>query len=388
MPSGLKPVRRELATGEVRTYWYHRATGKRLEHDPTSAAGLLEVAALDAKAEQPKAVAGLPGGSLAALFAAYIDSPDFSGLKERTRADYLAVRDWIGPEALKKSIVKLITAQQVLALRDKAAKAKGRRFGNYVLQVLRLVIDWGRIRGWRADNPAMGLKQIRKPTGEAHLNRAWLETEVEAFAAAAPPQLLVPFALGLFAGMRQGDALKLTWAAYDGGCVRWVAGKNDERCAAPATGLFKAILDAARERHRLEVKQAAAERRGRAALQVCVSSNSTPWTESGFRASFFKLIAKLETKGELQPGCTYQGLRHTIATFARDGQESEFRIAAAIGDRSTAMAAIYGRDADRAVAQAAVLGDVQKRFENSAWKTGVENASRGQGAGRANPLKR
>jgi hypothetical protein len=34
-------------------------------------------------------------------------------------------------------------------LRDKAAKAKGRRFGNYVLQVVRLVLEWGKERGWR-----------------------------------------------------------------------------------------------------------------------------------------------------------------------------------------------------------------------------------------------
>jgi hypothetical protein len=34
VPKGLKPVKRKLATGEVRTYWYHRATGKALAHDP------------------------------------------------------------------------------------------------------------------------------------------------------------------------------------------------------------------------------------------------------------------------------------------------------------------------------------------------------------------
>ncbi len=362
MPKGLKPVRARLATGEVRTYWYHRATGKRLERDPATAEGLLEVAKLDAKAKKPEQIAGLPGGSLAALWVEYAASPDFTGLKPRTRSDYKAVRDWLGPGA-ERATVKLITPRDVLALRDRAAKAKGRRFGNYTLQVLRLVLEWGRPRGWRDDNPAAGIKQIRKPTGEGNLNRAWLESEVEAFARAAPAHLLVPFALGLFAGMRQGDALRMTWAAYDGSTLRWTASKNGEHCAAPVTGLFRVVLQAARDR------------RGQA-LQIAVTSLGRPWTASGFRASFFKLIAKLEAAGELQPGCTYQGLRHTIATFARDGQESEFRIAAAIGDRSTAMAGVYGRDADRAKAQGAVLGDVQARFANSVWKTEVENAPR------------
>lgn len=379
VPSGVKPVRRRLATGEVKTYWYHRATGKPLKRDPATAEGLLEVAALDAKAKREEAVQGLPGGSLAALWADYAQSPEFRGLKPRTRDDYERVRDWIGPGA-ERAIVKLITTREVIALRDRAYKARRRRFGNYVLQVLRLLLEWGRLRGWRDDNPAMGVPQIRKPKGEGYLNRAWTETEVEAFARAAPPQVLVPFALGLFAGMRQADALGCTWGAFDGSSLRWRAGKNDEPCIAPVNGAFRAVLLEARERARAARAAAEAAKRKRPVpLHIALTSRATPWTQSGFRAVFFKLIRELETAGQLAPGCTFQGLRHTIATFARDGEETEFRIAAAIGDRSTAMAAVYGRDADRQRAQHAVLSDVQARFGNTAWKTPVENASGEQG---------
>ena len=109
-------------------------------------------------------------------------------------------------------------------------------------------------------------------------------------------------------------------------------------------------------------------------MQISVNAYGQPWTASGFRASFFKRVRKLEKEGVLKPGCTFHGLRHTIGTFARDGEESEFRIAAAIGDKTTAMAAIYGRDADRLKAQDAILGDLQKRFANIDWKTRLENA--------------
>jgi hypothetical protein len=51
---------------------------------------------------------------------------------------------------------------------------------------------------------------------------------VEAFARNCPPQLLVPFALGLFAGMRQGDALSVTWAAYNGAQLSWT-GQQERR---------------------------------------------------------------------------------------------------------------------------------------------------------------
>jgi integrase len=365
VPKGLKPVRRTLADGSSRLYWYHRASGRRLEHDPETAEGLLEVAGLDAQAKAVEAVSGHSTGSLAALWAAYRESPEWRGLKPRTRSDYQAVRDWLGSGA-ERAIVKAITGPQVLALRDKAAKAKGRRFGNYVLAVVRLVLEWGRERGWRADNPAMRLKSIRKPKGERKVNRAWSANEVEAFADGCPAQIALPFALGLFAGMRQGDALSVTWAAYNGATITWHASKNDELCVAPVAVALKAMLEGAKEAHRKAKVPA---------LQIAVNAYGQPWTQSGFRASFFKRVRALQGKGLLNPGCTFHGLRHTIGTFARDGEESEFRIAAAIGDKTTAMAAIYGRDADRLKAQAAILGDLQQRFANIEWKTQMENAS-------------
>jgi integrase len=358
VPRGLKPVRRKLATGEVRVYWYHRDTGERLRFDPATAEGFLEVAALDARSQAIEAVSEVPKGSLAALWLGYTASPEWRGLKPRTRSDYQAVREWLGDSA-QKATVKLVTPAQILSLRDKAAAVKGRRFGNYVLAVVRLVLEWGRLRGWRNDNPAMGLKSIRKPKGQANVNRAWRAEEVEAFVRGCPPQILAPFALGLFAGMRQGDALSVTWAAYNGVNLTWCASKNDELCVAPVTGVFKAILDGALEaQHRAAIP----------ALQIAVNAFGQTWTESGFRASFFKRVRRLTAEKTLQPGCTFHGLRHTIGAFARDGAESEFRIAAAIGDKTTAMAAIYGRDANRLEAQSAVLGDVQRRFAAIEWK--------------------
>lgn len=354
VPKGLKPVRRKLADGSVRLHWYHRATGKALKHDPATAEGLLEVKALDDRAKVGLAVAGAAAGSYAALWSAYRESPEWRTLKPRTRSDYQAVRDWLGDAAASKPLATL-TPADVLKLRDKAGTQKGRRFANYVVAVLRLTIEWGRPRGHCKVNPAAGLKAIRKPIGEKEVNRAWKPGEVQAFMEAAPPQLLVPFALGLFAGMRQGDALRVTWSAYDGLALRWIASKNGEACLASVSWTFKAILDAAKGR------------RGWA-LQVAVTSAGTPWTASGFRASFFKLLRALRAAGAIEPGCTFHGLRHTIGSMARDGAETDFRIACAIGDRTTAMAAIYGRDADRQQAQVAILDGIQKRFANIEWK--------------------
>jgi integrase len=361
VPKGLKPVQRRLATGEVRVYWYHRATGRRLENDPRTAAGLLEVRTLDDRAKALSDARRAATGTIAALWDLYRQSPEWRGLKPRTRSDYQAVRDWLGPAA-EKAVLRAITTKHVVGLRDKAFDAKGRRFANYVVQVLRMLFKWGKLRNQLDGNPAAEVPAIRKPIGAAKVNRAWSAAEVNAFRAAAPPQLLIPFALGLFAGMRQGDALLVTWKAYDGTALRWIAGKNGEACMAPVSGPLRDVLEAAKAR------------RGDV-LQIAVTSEGSTWTPSGFRASFFKLVRKLVKEGKLQPCCTFHGLRHTLAAGARDAGESESRVAAAIGDRSPAMAQIYGRDADRQGAQMAILEATQQRFANSEWKTRMENAS-------------
>lgn len=197
---------------------------------------------------------------------------------------------------------------------------------------------------------------IRKPSGEASLNRARSATVVEAFLAEALFHAALPFALAVFAGMRQGDALGVTWAAYDGARLRWRARKNGELCEAPVTGVFHAMLEAAKAN------------RGET-LQIAVTSSGTPWSASGYRAVFFRLVRRPTAAGQLGEGYTFHGARHTIGSFARQAQETDWRVSAAIGDRSIHMAGIYGRDADRTTAQAKVLGAVQQRFQNIDWKT-------------------
>lgn len=364
MPKGLKPVRAKLADGRKVTYWYHRATGQRLKHDPETAEGLLEVAALDKRAQAIAPVAGFAAGFAAGSFAAlwleyrgdpkdqkkHPSSPEWLALKPRTKKDYQKVRDWMGVAA-ERAIVKQMTSKQILQLRDKAFRERGVRFGNYVLQVVRLVLTWSKPHGWLGEqgNPAMELKQIKRAKGQKIANRAWSETEVNEWLRDCPFHLLVPFCLGLFAGMREGDALVVTRKAYNGHTINWIASKNDEHCTAPVTGILKDVLDQA-----TAVKVSA--------VQLALNSRGLPWTESGFRASFFKRVKALTEAGRLEAGCTFHGLRHTIGTFARQGGESSFRVAAAIGDRSPAMAEIYGRDADRQTAQVEVLRGVQARF--------------------------
>jgi integrase len=77
------------------------------------------------------------------------------------------------------------------------------------------------------------------------------------------------------------------------------------------------------------------------------NSRGLPWTESGFRASFFKKIRELETAQLVQPGLTFHGLRHTVATILAEAGVSAEDIAAVLGQESSEMAEHYSKEADR-----------------------------------------
>jgi integrase len=359
VPKGIKPVKKRLASGIIQVYHYHRATNTRLEHDPWTATGLLEIAALDARqaALETAVIASVPK-SFASLWRAY-RAAEFTRLRLRTRMDYDNVREWLG-DAMEQRAVKSFTPEKIYALRDLALNQRGQRFANYVVAVLRIVFKWGGQRGWIKGNPAALVEAIPRASDARVVNRRLELDEVEALLSADTPKaLLLPICLALFASMREGDALKITTAAYDGSFLRYTASKNQEPCKVPAFGLLKQLLDARMDENY-------------DCLQIVVQRSKRPFTESGFRASFFKWVRSLVEDGKVRSGITFHGLRHTVGSLARDLGHSEFEVSAAIGDRSTAMAALYGRDALRQSAQIRVLKATGEHFAHINLETKLE----------------
>src|SRR3984893_7297295 len=113
-----------------------------------------KIAALaDAKAAKEKP------GTLGLLICDYRKSPVFQDLAPKTQRDYQAIFDYLRPIA--DTLIVRFDRPLVVRIRDKAA-SKGRRFGNYVKAVLSLLFAWGLERGYLADNPASGIKAIRR----------------------------------------------------------------------------------------------------------------------------------------------------------------------------------------------------------------------------------
>ncbi|EFO31162.1 integrase family protein [Roseibium sp. TrichSKD4] len=79
---GINTIKRKLATGEVRTYYYHRATGKRLQGLPGSPEFLASIAAAEASTRQRDK------GTLAGLIREFQQTAKWRRLAESTKAEY------------------------------------------------------------------------------------------------------------------------------------------------------------------------------------------------------------------------------------------------------------------------------------------------------------
>jgi hypothetical protein len=187
---------------------YHRKTRTSVDLDKApigSAEFLAECARIAALAEAK--VAKEKPGTLGLLICDYRKSPVFQDLAARTRADYQTHFDYLRPIA-DTPLVRF-DRPLVVRVRDKAAASKGRRFGNYLKATLSVIFGWGRERGYLADNPASGIKAIRRQKGAPEANRPWSDQERDAVIDAAPAHMRPAIALMMFTGLGPKDALTL-----------------------------------------------------------------------------------------------------------------------------------------------------------------------------------
>jgi len=330
-------------------YAYHRKTGERIRAPFGTAAFLAEIEHLD-KTQPPDPTPG----TLGALIHAYRRSPEFLELAERTRRDYQKVFDYLRP--LDSDPVLMMTAVQVIEIRDAAFQAHKRRFANYTVQVLRIIQTWGATRGLIEINAAAGVALLRRPRGTPKANRAWSDDEFPTVLDAATGGLKVAVALGGFAGMREGDAIRVQRSADDGAWLRWTQRKTGNLVELPVHPELRRILDDAYGVH----ADAAVK-----PLTLVVGLRGRPYTSNGFQRMFFGLIRRLEDEGKVRAGLTFHGLRHTAGKLLADQGVDPRTIAALLGHKTLQMAAHYSDEADRKKRAAAAVAKLRPRTKVS-----------------------
>jgi integrase len=283
---GINSITKTLADGTKRTYWYAWKGGPPLRGEP----GTPEFVHSYNEAIARKVAT--PQGTLVSPLRAYQASGEFSGLAERTRADYIkhikAIEKEFGDFPLS-GLTDRRTRGIFMAWRDRLA-AKSRRQADYAWQVFARVLSWALDRGLVLANPcARGGRLYRG----SRADRIWTADDEAAFLKSAPAHFHLPLLLALWTGQRQGDLLRLLWSAYDGTHIRLRQSKTGARVVIPVGAPLKATLDAAAKRSPI----------------ILTSRAGKPWTSHGFRASWSIARSKAGIVG-----VTFNDLRGTAVT--------------------------------------------------------------------------
>jgi integrase len=244
---GVNAVRKRLASGGVQMYYYHRATGTRLDGTPGSPQFIAGFAAAEAKTRERNI------GTLSALIRAFEETKQWRRLAESTKAEYVRVlKFWdkdYGTVPYRALEDKAFRAD-VIKWHDAFSDEKPREADNRVT-ILARVLSWAAADGPLTVNVLDGFERAY------HCYRSdliWLPEHVSAFMEVAAPEMRLAMVLALHTGQRQGDIRKMAWSAYDGDAITLRQGKAKRLGRAapitriPCTKALKSTLDAAPRR--------------------------------------------------------------------------------------------------------------------------------------------
>jgi integrase len=291
LPKGVWFQKKRLADGRTVRYGYFgRGPGTEalgLEGSPEFHTRLAEVLS---RAPQE--------GKVSYLVWRYLQSKEFSALRDRTRGDYRKHLDRIRAKFGTLSLGAMAApqiAQHIYAWRDELAEASPRQ-ADYAVSVLGAMLAWGVKRGFLNHNRAAGIEDVYKPDRTANV---WSEDQESAFLKDAPAPIARAFILAVETGLAQEDVLVLPWSAVRGNLIVARRLKNGTPVAVPISPKLRATLDGAP--------------RGDS-LTILTKADGLPFDPkgNGLRSLFRLATAKAEVTGR-----TFHDLRRTFVTRRR-----------------------------------------------------------------------
>lgn len=286
---GLNSVSKRLADGSRVTYWYAWKGGPRLPGKPGDPAFV----AAFAKAVQDRRTPSAE--TLSTLVSRYRASPEFTGLADATRREWVRWLDRIMADDVADPLAigglpwaalddRRVRAD-LLAWRDQWADRP--RTADYGVQVLSRVLGWAVSRGLLALNAAAGIEQLYAAD---RADQIWTPAEVERFAAAAKsPEVAAIVRLACVTGLRREDLAGLMWTHVGEFAIVKPTGKSRGRRTAviPLLDDARQLLVEIREQQarRHAALCASAERKKRPApprpATVLSNTRGRPWSVNG-----------------------------------------------------------------------------------------------------------
>lgn len=304
MLPGVHRVRVSVAKGRAE-YWYAWRGGPRILAVKARSDAELDAALpahVSAATEAYRAAVKPPAPKhvLDGLITAYLASPDFAKLGERTKSDqqkHLSVvrKRWaeLPLEALKAEGMR----KAILDWRDTYGKTP--KTADDYMGALGRVLSWAKARG---DIPANPLEKAPRIYHANRAERVWTKADLIALLKGQSAEFRRAVLLAAFTGIRLGDLVELTWKEVGTDAITFATNKSGGTTVAvvPITPKARAIL-----------KQI-----GRKDLGcVLTHSRGEPWTEWGLQTAMQRAKVKAGIKG-----LTFHDLRGTAATtFIRGG---------------------------------------------------------------------
>ena len=142
-------------------------------------------------------------GTVSALIAEYKTSHEWSRLRPASLRGYLHFLDRLDAQGGDRPVAAM-TKRDIYALMDRMSATPVA--ANYMLSVLRTLLEYGAKRGYRDDNPAIGVKRLKvEDSGHA----PWPEAGYSFVMEHAPTHLRRMAFLGRATGQRISDLVKM-----------------------------------------------------------------------------------------------------------------------------------------------------------------------------------
>lgn len=328
---GLHRVRKRLASGTSKTYYYAWRGGPRLNAEFGTPAFHTEF--VEAHKQQHPA----SKDTFDVAISEYLQSQNFLRLAPRTRTGYRALIEIIRAKfgAAKLSYFNEARTRQVVykwrdTFSDHARKA------DYLISVLSAILSFQVDRSRLDRNIVSGMSKLYKCDRSSVI---WTDEEIDRVCAVASPQLAWTIRFEALTGLRTADLIEIPWNAVQSKCIDWRTSKNKVDVFLPLTQDMRALLN--------EMPNVGPT--------IVTNTKGNPWTDSGLKTMFGRAKDASGVKGK-----HFHDLRGTAATKLCLVGLNDTEIAAIIGWQPNRVAEIRARYVDRDIIVQGAINQIEK----------------------------
>ena len=353
---GLFWVDARLADGTLKRYYYAWKGGPRLYAKPGTRAFVEEY--LRAIAGKPAKQPHKPQETLRGLVTLYRSSPEFKGLSDNTRREWIRWLDRLSESDLAELPYDALNDPRVrrffVAWRDTYADRP--RASDYGVQVLSRLMGWSVQRGILLTNHALGIQNLYSNN---RADQIWTAEERQLYIEKSPtPEASFIIEFACMTGLRREDQTKALWSHVGDDALVMQSQKGDKEVVIPLLPETKALFARikAQQMVRHEELLAVARKKGRPLplppTVILSNTRGKPWTPSGLGHQVIDVKTLVGIDKHLHDA------RGTFATLLRGGGLSGGEIADILGWEEDRVKALLKKYVDRA----SIVKDLARRL--------------------------